>query len=223
MSLPLDHFTSRGLEGDPSRVKKNRNEKDAESKLKSMTVICIWIETQKDSRFQHFWRFFFQPGNKKSLYEGVADKVVTACGSTISKSLKMLENQGFFDIHSKISQRPEKIFQKFQKILRDHGLKRSFLVLSLFKKYKRKFVHTFLTTTQCLSAGFHWNQECFGFYKSIFHIFIFCKWKCNFWTFQNLSFSEHQTLFPNSKNSWTYSTLRQPIGYQNFPSLSRRT
>ena len=160
---------------------------------------------------------------KNGAYEGVADKVVTACRSTISKSLKMLENQGFFDIHSKISQRPGKIFQKFQKILRDHGLKRSFLALLLSKKYKRKFVHTFLTTTQCVSAEFHRNQEFFGSHTSIFHIFIFCKWKCHFWTFQNLSFSEHQTLFPNSKNSWTYSTLCQPNGDQNFPSLSRRT
>ena len=132
----------------------------------------------------------------------------------------MLENQGFFDIHSKISQRPGKIFQKFQKILRDHGLKRSFLALLLSKKYKRKFVHTFSTTTQCVSAEFHRNQEFFGSHTSIFHIFIFCKWKCHFWTFQNLSFSEHQTLFPNSKNSWTYSTLRQPNGYQNFSSLN---
>ena len=110
-----------------------------------------------------------------SQYEGVADKVVTACRSTISKSLKMLENQGFFDIHSELSQRPGKIFQKFQKILRDHGLKRSFLALLLSKKYKRKFVHTFLTTTQCLSAEFHRNQEFFGSHTSNFHIFIFYK------------------------------------------------
>ena len=41
----------------------------------------------------------------------------------------MVENQGFFNIPSKISQQPGKIFQKFQKILRDHGLKRPFLAL----------------------------------------------------------------------------------------------
>ena len=41
----------------------------------------------------------------------------------------MLKNQGFSNVQSKISQRPGKIFQKFQKILRDHGLKRPFLAL----------------------------------------------------------------------------------------------
>ena len=159
---------------------------------------------------------------KNGAYEGVADKVVTACRSTISKSLKMLENQGFFDIHSKISQRPGKIFQKFQKILRDHGLKRSFLALLLSKKYKRKFVHTFLTTTRCLSAEFYRNQEFFGFCSSVFDIYILCRRKCHFWTFQDLSFSEHQKLLPNSKNSWSYTTFYQPNEDQNFPSLSLR-
>ena len=61
--------------------------------------------------------------------EEVADKVVTSCKSIISKSSKMLKNQGFSNVQSKISQRPGNIFQKFKNILRDHGLKRPFLAL----------------------------------------------------------------------------------------------
>ena len=77
------------------------------------------------------------------VYEEVADKVGTSCKSTISKSSKMLKNQGFSNVQSKISQRPGKIFQKFQKILRDHGLKRPFLALLVLGTIHVLFLRVF--------------------------------------------------------------------------------
>ena len=55
----------------------------------------------------------------------------------------MLKNQGFSNVQSKISQRPGKIFQKFQKILRDHGLKRPFLALLVLGTIPVLFLRVF--------------------------------------------------------------------------------
>ena len=55
----------------------------------------------------------------------------------------MLENQGFSDVSSNISQRPGKIFPIFQKIPRGHGLKRPFLALLLLGKIHVIFLRVF--------------------------------------------------------------------------------
>ena len=126
-------------------------------------------------------------------YEEVADKVVTSCKSTISKSSKMMTNQGFFNVPSKISQQPGKIFQKFQKILTGHGLKRSFLALSMSFRYKWKFCHDFTMNARCQNWNFFKKQTIFILYSQNFPVLCFATESSIFERFR-------ASAFQNTKN-----------------------
>ena len=138
----------------------------------------------------------------RSSYEEVADKVVTSCKSTISKSSKMLKNQGFSNVQSNISQWPGKIFQKFQKILRDHGLKRPFLPLSVPFRYTWNFCHVFTMNARCAKRKFFKYQEIFIFWWQKFRVFFFGIETAIFERFG-------ASAFQNTKNYWLTPKTRK--------------